>query len=170
MLGATTENFATMCRLLDRHTRLDEANQIIADWHDESHYNHYVNVVLDGKVKVLGTEYHVPEEYGPEYMPTGRKVIYLHKKTHIPNLAATKSTNWQDWVGGKVKVHKYFDLPAFHPDIYKELNYEAHDMTVTQMIQDYRDNFEVRGLATREHGRNDATSIEDSFDKSHWRS
>lgn len=46
-----------------------------------------LQVVLDGKVKVLGIEYHVPEEYGPEYMPTGRKV-----SQHAPPLAGQAAT------------------------------------------------------------------------------
>lgn len=45
-------------------------------------------VVLDGKVKVLGIEYHVPEEYGPEYMPTGRKVSQLDFASMHHNLQA----------------------------------------------------------------------------------
>lgn len=44
MIGATTANFIRMAKVLDRNTRMDEANHFIADWHDESHYNHYVNV------------------------------------------------------------------------------------------------------------------------------
>lgn len=118
LIGASTDNFIRMCDILEQHTRLDELSKFIAMWHDESHYNHYVNVVLDRKVMEIGTEYHVPEDMGEDYIPD-RKIIYLDKKKHIPNLNTTKSSRWQDWLGGHPHVHPYFEVPEFRPNLYR---------------------------------------------------
>lgn len=44
-LGASTENFLELCDILDRNTQIDESNHYIAEWHDESHWNHYIHKV-----------------------------------------------------------------------------------------------------------------------------
>jgi hypothetical protein len=66
-LGATTTNFLHLCTVLDRNTQIDESNKYIARWHDESHWNWFVNVYLDlnPEVRTLGVDYHVPEEVCP---------------------------------------------------------------------------------------------------------
>jgi hypothetical protein len=66
-LGATTTNFLHLCTVLDRNTQIDESNKYIARWHDESHWNWFVNEYLDlnPEVRTLGVDYHVPEEVCP---------------------------------------------------------------------------------------------------------
>ena len=97
---ATTENFLKMCEVLDLHTQIDESNHFIAAWHDESHYNYYINMVVDARdLKVLGPEYHVPEELmdrRKEADAAPPKVIYLDKAVHVPNLfGVAKDRFWQ---------------------------------------------------------------------------
>lgn len=126
-LGATTENFLKMCDMLDRNTQIDESNHFIAAWHDESHYNHYINVVLDQQgVKILGPEYHIPEELigtdGLDVAKGAAKVIYLDKKL-LPDFEAAKSRIWQKTIGGEVNFHSSpLDLPAFRAGVYRALN------------------------------------------------
>lgn len=50
----------------------------------------------------------------------------------------------QDWVGGTPKVTKYFELPDFQTEIYRSLNHMAHNMDEDEMLEDYRNHFEVR--------------------------
>lgn len=50
----------------------------------------------------------------------------------------------QDWVGGTPKVTKYFELPEFQTEIYRSLNHMAHNMDEDEMLEDYRNHFEVR--------------------------
>jgi hypothetical protein len=116
-LGATTANFMKMCEVLDENTQIDESNHFIAVWHDESHYNHYINVVLDQRqVKVLGPEYHVPEELLG--WTSGAKVMYLDKTVHVPGFDATKRE-------APLPFDKdIMDLPAFRPQVYRALNSE----------------------------------------------
>jgi len=139
-MGATTENFLEMCDKLDENTQIDESNHFIAAWHDESHYNHYINVVLDGDVKQLGAEYHVPEGEETDESP---KIIYLNKKNHIPEYNS-KSAVWQETVGGEVKPgHPYMTLPVFRASVYRKLNPKLADLDDDECRQHYIEHFDT---------------------------
>ncbi len=134
-LGATRENFLRMCEVLDVNTQIDESNHFIAAWHDESHWNHYVNMVLNERdVKVIGPEYHVPEELmtapnGLSSIKASPKIVYINKVVHVPKFEDSKSRVWQYTTGGEVRFgHPYMELPAFRADTYRALNAGLADM------------------------------------------
>lgn len=56
--GATTLKFKNLCARLAHDVFVNESNNHIAVWHDETHLNFYVNTVLQNNVKLLTTEYH----------------------------------------------------------------------------------------------------------------
>lgn len=74
--GAQRINFIEMCTHLAKNIESDESlTSIIAVWYDESHLNHFCNIILNNKFKKLGIEYHV-QKY--DNLNNGNaKIIYL---------------------------------------------------------------------------------------------
>lgn len=52
--GGKTKQFLEACEILNRNIEIDAKNNIVALWHDESHWNHYL---LDKNPVILGPEY-----------------------------------------------------------------------------------------------------------------
>jgi len=81
--GADRDKFIEMAIILDNNITEDEKNGIIAEWHDESHINHYCNIILNHNFNILGFEYHIPEEKKSSYMNI--KLMYLDKDKFLGN-------------------------------------------------------------------------------------
>ena len=77
--GGPTEMFIQLCEHLDKNIINDEQRNIIAEWHDESHLNWYVNSHKKCPIVFLMPEYHVPSEIFNQFKKI--KIVYLDK-TH----------------------------------------------------------------------------------------
>lgn len=60
--GGKKEEFLKLIKELDKRIKKDLENNIIAVWHDESHFNRYI-FELDNKVKILDDNYAYPEDW-----------------------------------------------------------------------------------------------------------
>ncbi len=58
--GGKTNDFIEVIKILDDNIEKDLKNNIIAEWHDESHWNWYINTHASG-VKILSPSYLYPE-------------------------------------------------------------------------------------------------------------
>ena len=81
--GGTTHRYLSAITEIDKNIEIDLKNNLIAKWHDESHWNKYVNENIEQAV-ILGREYCWPEEWVTNKNPG--KIIAL-KKDH----AATRN-------------------------------------------------------------------------------
>ena len=57
-IGATAEEMIEMCKTLSANIEEDEKNGVVAKWHDESHFNHYI---IGKKYNLLPVSYVYPE-------------------------------------------------------------------------------------------------------------
>lgn len=104
--GATREKYLEMCSILDKNISIDEENDYIAEWHDESHINNYCNKVLNSNFKKLDIEYHVPQEKIQDFKLI--KLIYLDKKKYLEQNSETKDLNkCNKNIFGKIIVNDY---------------------------------------------------------------
>ena len=60
--GGTTHRYLSAITEIDKNIEIDLKNNLIAKWHDESHWNKYVNENIEQAV-ILGREYCWPEEW-----------------------------------------------------------------------------------------------------------
>ena len=74
--GGVTKDFIETIKILDANIREDEKNKIVAVWHDESHWNAYLNTHLD-TVKTLSPAYLY---YNKVKLPFKPKIIFRDKK------------------------------------------------------------------------------------------
>ena len=76
--GGTTQLYLTAISEMCKSIEIDLQNELIAKWHDESHWNKYVNQHID-KTIIFGREYCWPEQWVTSKNPG--KIIAL-KKNH----------------------------------------------------------------------------------------
>jgi hypothetical protein len=76
--GGKTEAFIKLIHTLKDNTNIDEKNNIIALWHDESHINHYAIDRTD--YKLLSPAYWYPEDW---LLPFEKKIIVRDKSKYI---------------------------------------------------------------------------------------
>ena len=62
---------------LDRRTTIDEKNNVIAVWHDESHLNCFYSETIE-KVHTVGPEYAFPEVFA-DYCDFKPKMVHMAK-------------------------------------------------------------------------------------------
>jgi hypothetical protein len=107
--GAVREKFKEMCAILEKNIEEDEKNEYIAEWHDESHLNHYCLVELKEKFKKLGIEYHIPDEILPSMKKSHQpKMIYFDKNKFIAMKKNDKSKfNQQIVTHGKIIMNRH---------------------------------------------------------------
>jgi mannosyltransferase OCH1-like enzyme/GR25 family glycosyltransferase involved in LPS biosynthesis len=114
-LGAETKKFISLCKLLEDNITRDESNNHIAIWHDESHINHYYNI-LNRDCKLLDTSYHTDEL---KYIKGKTKLIFLSKQKTLKS-----SKNFKDCLqnrNGKVIKNKYNSLTFNNEKITQKL-------------------------------------------------
>lgn len=81
--GGETKHYLDACYLLDRRIDQDKRNGVLAEWHDETHWNKYCNFDRPELVTELTPAYCMPEEsekrqaWGIEHI--GPKVLALAK-------------------------------------------------------------------------------------------
>jgi Glycosyltransferase family 6 len=77
--GGVSEWWLRVCGSLSTNILVDKSNKINgtgwAIWHDESHINHYFNLVI--QPRVLGCEYLYPEGWS---LPCEKKILILDKR------------------------------------------------------------------------------------------
>ncbi len=73
--GGTYSAFMEMSSKIKNNIDIDNSNNIIAVWHDESHLNEYVSNIQD-KIKILTPSYCYPENRD---LPYHKKIIALDK-------------------------------------------------------------------------------------------
>ena len=74
--GGTTDSFIKAADVISSRIDDDLRKNLIALWHDESHWNHYVSIDLRNKVKFLSPSYCYPENF---VMPWEKKILALDK-------------------------------------------------------------------------------------------
>jgi len=75
--GGTPEKFLQMSKTISNNIDIDKQNNIIAVWHDESHFNRYL---LDNPPTLeLNSSYCYPESWN---IPFDRKILALDKNHH----------------------------------------------------------------------------------------
>lgn len=75
--GGKTKEFIECIKILNKNIEDDLNNQIIAKWHDESHWNHYLNNNLN-KIKILSPAYLYPEN---SLLPFPKKILIRDKRS-----------------------------------------------------------------------------------------
>lgn len=77
--GGTAAAYLEACKILSERINTDKANGIMAEWHDESHWNRYCADHSD-ELTVLDAGYCYPQE---KEIPFEKRVVALHKdKSH----------------------------------------------------------------------------------------
>ncbi len=76
LIGGTAEGFLKMSRELRKNIDIDLQNRVIAQWHDESHLNHYI-ILHKGAYKLLSPAYCYPEQLQLDYKP---KIVMVLKQ------------------------------------------------------------------------------------------
>lgn len=74
--GGTTDSFIKAADTISSRIDDDLRKNLIAVWHDESHWNHYVSIDLGNKVKFLSPSYCYPENFA---IPWEKKILALDK-------------------------------------------------------------------------------------------
>lgn len=97
-----TKYFLNMCKKLNKNIEIDNYNNIVAKWHDESHINNYI---LYNNYKLIDPSYLYPEGW---HMPFNCKILIRDKSKWI-NIYNIK------WKSGKNKILNIFIL------IYKKI-------------------------------------------------
>ncbi len=165
--GATRDKFINICDTLDKDIQKDEENNYIAEWHDESHLNKYVNVILQhdrNLCNILTPEYHIPEEIlHKKYKKMNCKLTYLDKKRYIKNSETKDMKKCKNNRHGEVIPNKYNKLSImksfgeikskikgilpykfttkFEPETVYDIERSIHFMWITSPIpQKYIDN------------------------------
>ncbi len=110
LFGANKREFLELCTALNKNIDIDEQNSYIAVWHDESHLNHYANVVLDDKYKLLDASYYVPEEKESQFKNIN--VMYFNDDSKI-NTKSVNSTNGSI-IQNKWNEHLFSTKVSFH--------------------------------------------------------
>jgi len=110
--GATRNNFILLCDILDKNIQNDEEKYYISIWHDESHLNYYVNVILNHKCKVLSPDYHIPEEILSKMNSKYNcKLIYLDKKKYLKKSETKDLKKCKNNRYGEIIPNKYNKIP-----------------------------------------------------------
>lgn len=78
--GGFTKSFLEAVEIMDKNTKTDLDQNIIARFHDESHWNRYL--VDRDDIKVLEPEYLYPENYNVQFLPK----IFLRNKDQFGDL------------------------------------------------------------------------------------
>lgn len=73
LIGGRTKEFLAMCHVLKNNIDVDFENNIIAQWHDESHINQYYST---NEPKKLHPGYCYPQDW---YLPFKQKTLLLDK-------------------------------------------------------------------------------------------
>lgn len=74
--GGTKLQYLTMCKVLDHNIDLDADNNIMAEWHDESHMNRYMAL---RNPKVLTPSHCYPEDSWAKNLPFKKRILALSK-------------------------------------------------------------------------------------------
>lgn len=78
--GAKTENFITLSEQLASNTQKDLDQEIIAEWHDESHLNWFFNTFKkDLSYNLMSQNYHVQEQHSKRKIFDDPKILYIDK-------------------------------------------------------------------------------------------
>lgn len=67
--GGTSESFIALIKELDRRIEIDNSNNVIALWHDESQINRYLLDIENTMYKILSPEYCYPEGWDLPFKP-----------------------------------------------------------------------------------------------------
>lgn len=82
--GGKSSEIMTLIEELDRRVNVDLENDVIAQWHDESHLNKFLIENLD-QVNILGPQFAYPEMFS-DYCEFDPKIVHLSKnnsKYHV---------------------------------------------------------------------------------------
>ncbi len=113
--GGKTEKFIELCEVCQQHIMEDNANNIIAAFHDESHINAYF---LQKKIHILQPEYGFPEDLPCPFSP---KIIILNKSKHYGNAFIKEYANPFLLPSPFKKRHFLKDIQKFISDIFNKL-------------------------------------------------
>jgi hypothetical protein len=89
LMGGKTVPFMCLCRELEKNIDTDFDNGILALWHDESHWNAYLNnnfASIQNRLQVLSPSFLYPENWD---IPFNRKIM-LREKSNLINVEALK--------------------------------------------------------------------------------
>ncbi len=76
--GGITKNFIKVITVIGNNINKDEKNNIIAVWHDESHWNKYINEHIN-EIKIISPSYLYPEKWN---IPFEKKIIIRNKNKY----------------------------------------------------------------------------------------
>lgn len=101
--GGLSEAYLRMIETLRDAIDADEANGVIARWHDESHINRYV---VDNPHKLLSPSYCYPEE---QHMPFEEKILILDKgrfggHAFLRGVSEVRAPSWRSFCIRVLKV------------------------------------------------------------------
>lgn len=103
LIGGRTPEFLKMCRTLKQQIDADTSNNLIAQWHDESHINQYFSKV---EPKKLHPGYCYPQGW---FLPFEQKTLLLDKNKLGGHAFLRGEQNQQRFQGLKSKLF-YFKL------------------------------------------------------------
>jgi len=104
LLGGVSKNFLEACEIMNNNTNQDLQKNVIAKFHDESHWNRYL--VNRNDIKILGPEYLYPENWARDVF---LRNINKQIKMMIRDKEKYLKTNLFSWKNAdKNKIKKIF--------------------------------------------------------------
>ncbi len=105
-IGGRRQAFLDMCQTLSEHVHINEKNRVMARWHDESHFNHYI---LNKKPLVLTPNY--------IWAPFDKSLIAIYENNLkiIMRVKNTPQYGSTDYLRGKTNQKLPPDLARLEP-------------------------------------------------------
>jgi len=100
--GGSTENFLDACQAITENIDIDARNNIMAIWHDESHWNSYLK--KNPPDKVLDPSYCYPTDANFPWVSEfeeGRKIITVEKDENALRADISEEERYKDFLRGK---------------------------------------------------------------------
>ncbi|MBQ9089620.1 MAG: hypothetical protein IJY58_01045 [Alphaproteobacteria bacterium] len=128
-IGGRQKDFLTLCHILADHVRINQKNRIMARWHDESHFNHYI---LDKKPLILTPNY--------IWAPFDKSLIdeYENNLKIIMRIKNTPEYGSTDYLRGKTNQKLPPDLARLEP-IYHQLTDTQKATAIPVKTSDWTD-------------------------------
>lgn len=92
LIGGRTDKFLSMCETIANNIDIDDRNELMAVWHDESHLNRYLRD--NPPAKALSPSYAFPALH---YLKEPEKWMTVHPTQFVPKIRHLEKTDQGSW-------------------------------------------------------------------------